>query len=66
VMFTPVWFAVTQSDVQSQAELETLTAGLAALGRHLGYGLSMVHEHDTRCAGPILRYDPVTGVVSQP
>jgi hypothetical protein len=64
--FTSVWFAVSQSDIQSQAELEIFIDAIATLGRHLGYGLSVVHEHDIRRAGPILRYDPVTDAVSQP
>jgi hypothetical protein len=64
--FNPVWFAVTQSDIRSQAELDIFTGALAALGRHLGSGLSVVHEHDTRRAGPIMRYGPATGAVSGP
>ena len=64
--FTPAWFVVSQSDIQSQAQLEVFTGAFAALGRHLGCGLSLVHEHDTRRAGPILRYDPVTDAVSRP
>jgi hypothetical protein len=45
-----VWFAVSQSDIQSQAELEIFTSAFAALGRHLGHGLSLLHEHDIRRA----------------
>ena len=64
--FTPAWFVVSQSDIQSQERLEVFTGAFAALGWHLGYGLSLVHEHDTRRARPILRYDPVTDRVSRP
>ena len=64
--FTPAWFVVSQSDIQSQERLDVFTGAFAALGRHLGYGLSLVHEHDTRRARPILRYDPVTDTVSRP
>jgi hypothetical protein len=63
---TPTWFIVGQSDIQSQAELDTFTSAFAALGQQLGYGLSLVHEHDIQRAGPILRYDPVTDMVSRP
>ena len=64
--FTPAWFVVSQSDIQSQERLDVFAGAFAALGRRLGYGLSLVHEHDTRRARPILRYDPMTGTVSRP
>jgi hypothetical protein len=64
--FTPAWFLVSQEDIQSQAQLDVFVRALAALGRHLGRGLAVAHEWDTGPAGPILRYDPVTGAVSRP
>ena len=63
--FTPAWFIVTQEDIQSQAELDVFTHTIAALGRHLGHGLSVAHEWDGPPAAPIMRYDPVTDAVSQ-
>lgn len=64
--FTPVWSAASQTGIRSQTELDAFTHAIAALGRHLGHGLCVVHEWDIRAAGPILRYDPVTHVVSRP
>lgn len=64
--FTPAWFIVSQNDIQSRAELDIFTGALAALGRHLGYGLSLVHEHDIQRTGPIVRYDPVADTASRP
>jgi hypothetical protein len=61
---TPVWFLISQEDIQSQADLGMLIDALAALGRRLGHGVSVAHEHDPRSDRPILRYDPATDTVS--